>query len=380
VAQDAAADEEEAQRLASRAEADVHGSRPRLVRLAGEAAVDQAVIPVGPDGIAHAVTVAEGRRRAAEQVRRLADVAASAKATAARADEQAARSEQELATAQAAADDADDLCVAESRTWRDAVRAWPGAAGLGLLVPSWEPMHRRLGEGAADADELAAIPALARTLLEPVVERARGAEATARAAVSEAERALGEKERERAALEAQGEARPPVPRYRSAERDERAGAPFYELVDVAPHVGAAERAGLEAALEASGLLDAWVAHDGLVVHPATQDVVLRADATALPAGVPTLADVLVADRPHVQRLLRAVGWGDQGAHPWVAADGRWSLGPLRGAWAKPASEYLGARTRRQTRAEAGGAGAAVRRAPGSGRRRGAGGGRRCAGA
>ncbi|GAB2991203.1 SbcC/MukB-like Walker B domain-containing protein [Saccharothrix stipae] len=47
-------------------------------------------------------------------------------------------------------------------------------------------------------------------------------------------------------------------RFTAADRDSGDGAPFYRLVDFAPSVDEASRAGLEAALEASGLLDAWV--------------------------------------------------------------------------------------------------------------------------
>ena len=189
-----------------------------------------------------------------------------------------------------------------------------------------------MGEGGAVAEELAEVSELALALLLPLREAARGAESGARADVREAERALQEMEAERARLEAEEEARPPVSRFLDAARDERAGAPFYELVDFVPDLDDSARAGLEAALESSGLLDAWVAGNGLVVHPSTHDVILRLDAPVLPGGVPTLADALTAARPEVARLLRTVGLGDSGDNPWMATDGRWSIGPLRGAW------------------------------------------------
>ena len=349
VAEEATDDEEQAEHRAAQAESAVTNTRPPLLRLAREAAVDQTVVPVDADGIAHAVTVADGRRRAAEQVRVLADAADTARAAAGRSDEQSARSEQELAAAEAAADHARERWVAESNTWRAAVTAWPGDLGAGLPLPGWEPLHRALGDGPADAEELSSTRALAASLLEPEREVARDGESAARSALAAAEQAVRDKERERAALEAEEEARPPVSRFQGAARDERGGAPLYELVEVAAGLPADQRAGLEAALESSGLLDAWVAEDGLVVHPSTHDVIVRADAPALPTGVSTLADVLVASRPHVQRALRTIGLGEQGDASWVAVDGRWSLGPLRGAWTKTESEYLGAGTRRETR-------------------------------
>ena len=350
VADEAVADEDEARQRAAQAEAAVTSARPPLLRLAREAAVDQAVVPVDADGIAHAVTVADGRRRAAEQIRVLAETAREAKTEAGRADERAARSEQELAATEADADHARDDWVAQSIAWRTAVTAWPGDLGAGLPLPNWEPLHRALGDGPAGMEELSSARALAASSLEPVREEARDRESLARTALSTAEQTLRDKELERATLEAEEEARPPASRFYVAGRDERAGAPLYELVDVGPGLPANQRAGLEAALEASGLLDAWVDDDGLVVHPSTQDVIVRTDAPALPDGVATLAEVLVATRPHVQRVLQAIGLGDQGDAPWVGLDGRWSLGPLCGAWTKTESEYLGAGTRRETRA------------------------------
>jgi len=350
VAQEAAAEEAGAVTKAEQAGATVAEQRPALVRLAGEASIDQAVVPSDAAGIPHAVTVADGRRRAAEQVRALAAEAAEAKAIAGRAEEQSAQSEQELTDALESANEANAAWVTESRAWRDAVRTWPGPAGEGLPRPDWSALHRSLADGPAGADELTAVPVLASDLLAPVREGAAEAEGAARAGLTEAQLALGKKEAERAALEAQEEARPPVSRFRTSERDERAGAPFYELVDVRSELAAEDRVGLEAALEASGLLDAWVGNDGLVLHPSTADVIVRTDAPRLAEGVPTLADALVTNLPHVQRLLRTVGLGDQGDLPWISMDGRWSLGALRGAWTKPESEYLGAGTRRATRA------------------------------
>jgi uncharacterized protein (TIGR02680 family) len=333
------------------AEKQVQIARAGLVTLAREAAVDPAVVPDDAGGIAVAVAVADGRRRAAHQVRGLAVSAAGARDHAGRADERAARSEQELVHRQAEADEAAEAWVTASRSWRTAVRAWPAIdleAPAGA-IPDWETLHRLLGPGGAGDEELEAVPQAARALLAPLTETARGAEGRARSALDLAQRSLQEKEAERDALEGVEEATPPASRFLQAERDRRSGAPFYELVDVAPDTAESDRAGLEAALEASGLLDAWVAHDGIVVHPATEDVILGGDAPVVPDGVPTLADALVAQHPHVARLLRTVALGEQDRHPWVALDGRWSLGPIHGAWRKGRSEYLGAAARRATR-------------------------------
>jgi hypothetical protein len=70
-------------------------------------------------------------------------------------------------------------------------------------------------------------------------------------------------EDERARLEGGEDAAPPAPHTREASaRIAREGAPLLQLVDFKSSVSSEARAGLEAALEASGLLDAWVSPSG----------------------------------------------------------------------------------------------------------------------
>jgi uncharacterized protein (TIGR02680 family) len=351
VARDAAEDAQRALARTELAERRVSQARPGLVELAKGARIDPAVVPRDADGIALAVEAANGRRRVAEQVRQLAEVATEARRRAERADEHAARSEQELSEREAQAEESQLAWVAASRTWRSEIETWWQNCfeGTAIAVPDAGLLRRSLGDGPAGIEELTAVASAARQLLAPLQESARTAESKARSARDEAEQLLAEKDAERAELEASAEARPEPSRYSSAERDDLAGAPFYELVDVVPGLSPAERSGLEAALEASGLLDAWVANDGLVIHPATRDVILRVDARQLPDGVPTLAGALVATRTDVDRLLHTVALGESDDCPWVTLDGRWSLGPLRGAWSKAEEEFLGAGTRRKTR-------------------------------
>ena len=194
--------------------------------------------------------------------------------------------------------------------------------------------------------------------LTPVIRDARASAAAAQVRATAAEEARAGAESRLVALEAETEARPEPNRYRDAERDPAAGAPLYELVDLAPAVDVTAAAGIEAALEASGLLDAWVSADGLVVHPRTHDTIVRADAPARPAPDTSLAAVLqpaVADdgpvaAATVQAVLASIGLGEQpDALAWVADDGRWSLGLLHGAWAKPTVEFIGAGARLLTR-------------------------------
>ncbi|MEV7786588.1 TIGR02680 family protein [Streptomyces sp. NPDC088106] len=163
---------------------------------------------------------------------------------------------------------------------------------------------------------------------------------------------------------------PPPPSHRMAPRTSGTGAPLYRLVDFAHDVGPDARAGLEAALEASGLLDAWVRADGTVLEPATRDTLLVPGA---PVPGATLAQVL---RPvaapdsgvtaeQVERVLGAVALaggeiftGEPGTvdvaepHNAIGTDGSWRLGIARGRHIKQAAEYVGAEVRAETRRRA----------------------------
>ncbi|MFU8822483.1 MAG: TIGR02680 family protein, partial [Gammaproteobacteria bacterium] len=101
-------------------------------------------------------------------------------------------------------------------------------------------------------------------------------------------------ESEQARLEAGQDQPPPVPYTRDeAARRVRPGAPLWQLVDFAPQVPEPARAGIEAALESAGLLDAWVTPDGSLLDARTHDAVL----VARRACSAPLADWLVPGIP-----------------------------------------------------------------------------------
>ncbi|GHJ40671.1 TIGR02680 family protein [Streptomyces sp. TS71-3] len=173
-----------------------------------------------------------------------------------------------------------------------------------------------------------------------------------------------EAQRELAGLEAGGQRGPEAPHTRTpGVRDKAPGAPLWRLVDFRDHVPAGERAGLEAALEASGLLDAWVRPDGAALHADGHDVLLAPSGAPagptlvgmlrpavdhgddLPEGVPPAASV---SEEAVARLLSAVGLGS-GGDTWVAADGRFRIGALTGSWAKEKAVYVGEGAREEAR-------------------------------
>ena len=142
---------------------------------------------------------------------------------------------------------------------------------------------------------------------------------------------------------------PPRSRFRNPDAEPLPGAPLFRLIDFAGHLDHRSRAGLEAALESSGLIDGVFAADGTVLDPASGDIVLRPEP---PVSGASLRDVLVVvpGAEAAATLLAGIGWGpDSDAPSWIAADGRWRLGVAHGAWSKPEAEYVGATNREALR-------------------------------
>ncbi len=166
-------------------------------------------------------------------------------------------------------------------------------------------------------------------------------------------------------LRAGGHDAPPVPHTRAPEvRVDRPGAPLWKVTDFAPKLLAGERAGLEAALEAAGILDAWVTPDGNLVDGDVVVVSGLAPAAGTSCGsvlVPAIdaadAQAAVLGEAPVASVLRAIGCGPGTAGPggaWVGTDGRWSNGVLTGAWRKDRASFIGEGAReaaRRTRIE-----------------------------
>ena len=269
-------------------------------------------------------------------------------------------------------DRADDLSEASARaTEADAAVARAGET----LVAAWQDHAETLRELVL-ADPAALFEALgdwsatlegdnpARHALDEAQHAAslqlaqHEAEARQQRDSVEAQRLALEAERARLALgEDQG---PPAPYQRApdARATPRAGSPFWKLVEFNPSRAwvEGEQAGLEAALDASGILDAWVAPDGRLDAAAAglSDTFLLARTQQSEA----LADWLVpaagaaVDAGQLQTLLRSIACSmsiQDGAEAWVAPDGRFRIGPLAGDWHKGAAEYIGAASRAEAR-------------------------------
>jgi uncharacterized protein (TIGR02680 family) len=158
-------------------------------------------------------------------------------------------------------------------------------------------------------------------------------------------------------LRAGGHDAPPAPHTRDPRvRDTRPGAPLWKVTDFAPGVPEAHRAGLEAALESAGILDAWLTPGGDLVagdvvlvsgrHPVTGPSCASVLVPAVNTGDPRAA---VLPEAAVRAALAAIGLGEGTGTTWVTTGGRWANGVLAGRWHKDAAGYIGEGAREAAR-------------------------------
>ncbi|MFJ8487717.1 TIGR02680 family protein [Streptomyces sp. NPDC094038] len=242
-----------------------------------------------------------------------------------------------------------------SGAWEDALAAqverllaWAeGCAELRVADP---------GELAARAATEPEVAALVEAAARPLEQEIATTEATARAARQGLRDERGRLEEEVRRLGAETDLPPAPPLIRTTVRTATAGAPLWRLVAFRDGVPLPVQAAVEAALEASGLLDAWVSpYDGITLpgHDTRAEAAL-----AVTAPGPSLQEVL---RPEddipvptdtVTRILAGVAYGTPlpGGHPAaVSAQGAWRLALATGTWSKPEPAHIGALARQRAR-------------------------------
>ncbi|MET7718155.1 TIGR02680 family protein [Streptomyces sp. NPDC005407] len=306
-----------------------------------------------------AVRAAQQTARGAEQTRDLALVSLD------RAQEAVAAAETAETAAESALESAREQARAALGQWTEAHGALLARAERDGGLPG-----RRLGEGAdrlAEALELtgeAEAVTLADVFTEataPAVQELRDTLASLRGRRADVERRRAETEAERDRIAAEHDDAPPPARGRTAERAPGYGMPLWQLVDFHSGLTDHQRAGLEAALEASGLLDALLTAEDTPVPAGHSDGYLRAGA---PVSGPSLAGLLQPEAPEdpddtaaipaarITAVLRSVavtGDLDSGT-PQISPDGRYAAGVLAGAHTKEHAEYVGATARNRRRA------------------------------
>ena len=160
---------------------------------------------------------------------------------------------------------------------------------------------------------------------------------------------LAEHTRAREKLVNEVDVPPPTPHTRVLDRETTPGAPLWKLVSFRPGVPAEVQGSIEAALEASGVLDAWVLPESELSLPGSDTFVEGLLAT--PAPGPSVADVLEPENGRVRRILEGIAYGESAPDhvASIGADGTWRLASTFGHWAKSEPAYIGATARARAR-------------------------------
>lgn len=294
-----------------------------------------------------AVRAAAAEHRQATQARDLARISL----------DRATQAHDEAETAEQAASAAVDQAHASAE---EALAAWSQEhAGL-LDETAWGDLTEALAGALARFGEpdASSLEATYNARTQAAEDQARDEQAAARA-----HRQTLDTERigvtaERDAISAEKDDAPAPYPGRPADRAGREGAPLWCLVRFADKVDDAQAAAIEAALEATGMLDAWLAPAG--AEQADGDGYL---VPGTPVTGASLADVLVPeDNPEVPAeliaaTLRSVALGsdppagtaEAAQSPVIGADGRYRYGITAGRHSKEHAEYIGATARAHRR-------------------------------
>lgn len=268
---------------------------------------------------------------------------------------------------------------AQSAAYADGVRTWVAglrdsshAHALGEAIHELEgsvelPITEALRVLAPEVP--ATVARLAHTAVDPLLEELR---ARRDVAVNE-EGQLSDELADLAARRAKNaDGAPERPAWATYPRPDGDGVPFHLAVDFADGLTLREQAGLEAALEASGLLSGWIRADGTLYDPATRDLMVT---PARPAKGRTLLDVLVPvalpDRgvqsDNLRALLSSIALRSEAPDSAEDTDakhrrdssvatvssmslsGGWRLGVASGAHYKSEPEYIGEAARKRAR-------------------------------
>ncbi|MGW0587564.1 TIGR02680 family protein [Streptosporangium sp. NPDC002607] len=289
-----------------------------------------------------------------EQARRLDEQARDVES----ADRKASEAEQRLTDAVTEAEgeerarDAAALALARDWTaWITGERTRTLLSGVDWAATALRPVLDDTGALVGDdtMDLLTALDHVVRPAADAVHDRL----SRALAMLDSEDRADRERrqvlEDERKGLLAARDPDPPLPHWtRKVGGDE---VPLWRAVDFAAQLDEGQRAGLEGALLASGLLTATITGSGL----AAPDGRLLLRATG-PLAANPLSDALVVETASalpaelVRDVLDRVALGDQDHPTWVDTEGAWGNGPLTGRHRTATARHIGAAARAAARA------------------------------
>lgn len=356
-----------AERALSEAQANFDGVESRAGRLAAAAGAERdhevAVKDTFAAGTATAQSLAlarqrlteavDRRQRASRHVRTLNEVLDAAR----REYEIAKRAHTELSAELDGAVDshnrARDALDIATKAIVSAFRDW-AASLVELVVDSCDDVVERLIAWSTVGDAKSPIVIAVNGAAAIAGNRLAALRAAAEQQKSVVTTQLVELQEERDRLKSGHHMPPPAPHTRAERaRQDRLGAPLWKLCDFRADVSFDLRAGVEAALEAAGLLDAWVTPDGRLLAAGEQDTALVIADDESRAPTRNLGSLLIpaVDRANtraasvtdevIERLLACIGMGAGAGDVWVDGDGRWRVGPLHGEWAKNAAQHIG---------------------------------------
>ncbi|GAA1651055.1 TIGR02680 family protein [Catellatospora bangladeshensis] len=304
-----------------------------------------------------ASTLAQWREQSTVNLRSLLAKARAADGEVHRARDEADRLTAELAQAQEHAQAAEDDVEQQTGALATALHQYLGATAelkvpdLDVVIAETDQWGRSLDGPNPATTAITAASAAATAALAHLESNLGSARATAQA---DHDRITAQLQR----LTSGDHDAPTQPYTRSPQARTGPGAPLWKVVDFEPSVSPADRAGLEAALEAAGLLDAWLQPDGTVLAADTDDVLLvggppvpdnltRLLRPAIDAGdeqAASLSDSVVIS------MLSSIGLGSQKVSgTWVTTDGRFANGVLAGSWRKDAATHIGEGAREAAR-------------------------------
>lgn len=304
------------------------------------------------------------------------------------AEQVAADAELRWEVSRALAGEAEQTAESELSMFDDAIRSWIVACPQADAPEEPAPSPLRIEIELIDewdADAVATLPEVAADSSRLALESLREGRARANAQQHEATSRIEHLRSQRAEVAAEHDPAPPAPALPRTARPD--GLALWQVVDFAEGLDDSAKAGVEAALQAAGLLDAWIRPGGQLLDREQRDVVLHAavqthteaestEPHATTSG--TLAQLLVVDLPDgcdvsrddVHAVLGAIGVGGDEAGDvdedgsdatsstvagasnhtaWVRPDGTWRLGPAYGRAAKQSAQFIGAVARAQER-------------------------------
>lgn len=246
------------------------------------------------------------------------------------------------------------------------------AGALAAWTTRWALPEPASGIAAADAEALAqaldqvgeaGAAGLAEVFDTRTSER-QAAAITARASLDSGLRGIQQRlealRAERSAIAEEKDDAPPASDLRTASREDRAGAPLWQLVRFADAVDDATAAAIEGALYGAGLLTAWLHPDPALTRQALADA--EADGYLLPASAAagrTLADILVPEEQDrvapavITAVLRSIALTDDLSTmenaPAVSLKAQFTYGVHAGARPKMTPDYIGATNRANRR-------------------------------